>query len=284
MAILVLPGADAKADLWQVQLTGEGKGAFCFKITTVMKDAVLEHPNPAVRTLQDVEKKLGVRLVLGAPAEGGPSDPDGVGFLDWQLVIYSSGLGAALSFVHFVLGYKLQKGLLPSMPQLLLNAAYTGSSALPSVPLPWQMLQDAGLIMPKPFNAMPPRARRHVLAQLDVAPEEGNEQAGANQQEAENGDKSYILTFYGYIYPFKEAFEEHGIAGSWAAVSASDEKKEYVRYLAIKVDDTSKEKVKTVLEGILRGLPLYFINMVGEADPMSSWVQQQPSVLHTETP
>ena len=275
-----LPGADAGADLWQVQLAGDGsKGAFAYKIATVMKDAVLEHPNPAVRTLQDVEKVLGVRLVLGAPAQGGPSDPDDVGFLDWQLVIYSCGLGAALNFIHFILDYKLEKRLISSMPKLFLHSGYTAGLALPPLPLPWQALQDTSLPMPKPFNAMPPRTRRHVLAQLDV-----KEEAENNEQEAENGGKGYALTFYGNIYPFKGAFEEHGIAGSWVAIRASEEKKDYVRFLELKMDDASKEKVKEVLNGILRGLPLYFINMVGNADPMACWLQEQPSVLHTETP
>ena len=284
-----LPGADAKADLWQVQLAGEGKGAFSFKITTVMKDAVLEHPNPAVRTLQDVEKKLGVRLILGAPAQGGASDPDDVGFLDWQHVIYSCGLDAALNFIHFILDFKLQKRYLSSMPQLFLHVASPGSSAPPAVPLHWQALQDSSITVPKPFNAMPPRTRRHVLLQLDVAAEAGKAEAEVSTdrkgtEEAENHGKSYALTFYGNIYPFKDAFEEYGVAGAWAAIRASEEKKDYVRFLELKVDEASKKKVADVLNCVLRGLPLYFINMVGEADPMASWVQQQPSILHTETP
>ena len=280
-----LPGAAAETNLWQVQLAGDGsQGAFAYRITTVMKDAVLEHPNPAVRSLQDVEKVLGVRLILGAPAQGGPSDPDDVGFLDWQLVIYSCGLDAALNFIHFILEFKLQKRYLSSMPQLLLHMAYPGSSAPPlALPLPWQELQDTSIAVPKPFNAMPPRTRRHVLVQLDVAAETARAGAEAESQgEAEDDGKSYALTFYGNIYPFKSAFEEHGVAGSWVAIRASEEKKDYVRFLELKMDDACKEKVKEVLNGILRGLPLYFINMVGNADPMACWLQRQPSILHTE--
>lgn len=71
-----------------------------------MKEAIAVHPNEEVRTVQDIPKKLLVRLNLGGPALDGPSDPDSVGFIDWQCVIYSSGLHAALNFIHFILEYK----------------------------------------------------------------------------------------------------------------------------------------------------------------------------------
>ena len=50
----------------------------------------------------------------------------------------------------------------------------------------------------------------------------------------------------------------------------------------LKMDDASKQKVREVLEDVLKGHPLYLINMAGAADPMAAWLQQQ-TILHVET-
>ena len=55
-----------------------------------------------------------------------------------------------------------------------------------------------------------------------------------------------------------------------------------MRFLDLKMDDASKQKVREVLEDVLKGHPLYLINMAGAADPMAAWLQQQ-TILHVET-
>ena len=250
-----------------------------------MKDAVLEHPNPEVRTLQDIERVLRVRLVLGSPAQVGPSDPDQVGFVDWQLVIYSCGLSAALDFIHFILNYKVQKRILATMPELAVHVRSAGSTTPSFLPSPWQILSGTALAMPKPFGAMPPKGRRHVLVQLegprrqDDMEEDEKPKAEGNGEDAE---ATYTLSFYGNIYPFKDRFEDSGVPGALTVINTSQQK-DYVRYLLLKLDDASKDKVQEVLVDVLKKLPLFFINMAGDDDPMASWLLLQPSIVEAES-
>jgi hypothetical protein len=285
-----LQGADVDHDLWQLQLAGDkhkrSSTQLGFGLMKVVKDAILEHPNPNVRTLQDVERTLRIRLILGGPAQTGLSDPDEVGIADWQLVFYSCGLGSALDFIHFILDYKVRKNLLGSMPQLAVHVAYAGGSPLPAVPPPWKRVDGAALAMPKPYGALPPRGRRHALAHLDrqqvPASQENSEQdeeTTAGQANHSAMDFEYTLTFYGYLYPFKDRFENAGVPGTFAPTNTSGQK-DYVRYLRINADDTSKQKVCEVRETVLKGLPVYLIN--GDADPMALWLQQRPSIQHVE--
>jgi hypothetical protein len=55
-----------------------------------------------------------------------------------------------------------------------------------------------------------------------------------------------------------------------------------VRYLEIKLDPQSQDQVLMVLDCVLKGIPLYFVNMLGDADPMALWLQEQPSVFQAE--
>ena len=48
-------GASAATPLWQVQLSGQAKKAFNYKAAAVVRNALLQHPNTAVRSLQDLE-------------------------------------------------------------------------------------------------------------------------------------------------------------------------------------------------------------------------------------
>ena len=48
-------GAAANATLWQVQLTGIGKGAFAFQIKATASEAFREYPDPRVCIFNDLE-------------------------------------------------------------------------------------------------------------------------------------------------------------------------------------------------------------------------------------
>lgn len=265
--------------MWQVQLCGDNKGAFAFRVLTVAKDALQEHPDTRVRTLRDLETVLQVRLIVGSPAQAGPSDPDEVGFVDWQVVLYSTSLPAALAFIHFILDYKAQKGYASRVPDLAVHAVDADVGALPD---PWILLADSSFIPPKPFSVLPPKGRRHVILQLEQS-KEGK--PGVQSEEEDEADEkeemTYLLTFYGGIYHFKDRFEDLGVPGALVAINAS-EQKDYVRYLEIKLDPQSQDQVLMVLDCVLKGIPLYFVNMLGDADPMALWLQEQPSVFQAE--
>ena len=288
------PGANAATPLWQLQLSGNNKGAFAFRVLTVVKDALLQHPNADVRALRDLETILQLRLIVGSPAQAGPSDPDDVGFVDWEVAIYCSNVANALDFIHFILDFKVQHGYVASMPDLLLHAVDAGTGLLPS---PWQVLSDPAFIPPEPFRVMPPKGRRHVIAQLEKN-EDGVDGVDGpmeisddeNQKDPEDGeatkqerDATYTLSFWGCIYFFKERFEAKRIPGSLVATK-SQEHKDYIRYLEVNLDKESQLQVELVLEDILKGMPVYFINTAGEDDPMAVWLRQQPSIFQKETP
>ena len=228
---------------------------------------MLEYPNPLVRSLKDLEEVQQLRLVIGGPAKNGENDPDGVGLVDWQLVIYSGkgGVNAALDFVHFVMQHKVMKGYLDSMPALQARVVEPAAT-VHTLPTPWSLLTGDSVAPPLPFCALPPKGRRHVLCQLD-------------RQE----DGGHMLTFFGGIYHFKDRFETHGIQGALLATGTAGER-DYVRYVDCSVDEaTSRQRATTVLESVLLGLPLYFINSAGSDDPMAAWLQLQPSIAQLES-
>ena len=273
-------GVDGLIPLWQLQLAGPGKHHLAFKLLVVAREALLEHPDDAVRTLQDLESVMHVRCIAGGPPESGPSDPDRVGVTDWQLVIYCAGAtpAAGLSFLHFILNYKIQKGWLATLPDLFVRMAPGPHTHYPG---PWQATDNLGSPEPKAFGALPPRGRRHVLAQLEkeaLREEEVQEEKG---EESRQQQEKYILTFYGGIYHFRARFDEKQIPGAFVAKGAAGQP-DYVRYLEVAYEASSMQKVILVLEDVLKGMPVYFVNMTSSDDVMAVWLGQQPSIVQAE--
>eukprot|EP00435_Cladocopium_sp_Y103_P025345 s362_g6.t1 len=259
-------GAAADTRLWQIQLAGGNQKAFAFNILAIANEVLRDHPDLRVRSLKDLEEVQQLRLVIGSPAKSGDSDPDGVGIKDWQLAIYSGkgGVSAALNFIHFVLQQKISKGYWSSMPTLQARVMDPATCALPE---PWQTLSDATVAMPLPFGALPPKGRRHVVCQLD--------------RQGESIDDGYTVTFFGGIYHYKDRFENHHIQGTLLPVGTSN-KRDYVRYLECSMDAAAKQRIAGVLDAVLLGVPLYFINAAGGDDPMAAWLQLQPSIIQVE--
>ena len=246
----------------------------------VAREALLEHPDDKVRTLQDLESVLHVRCIAGGPPESGPSDPDRVGVTDWQLVIYCAGAtpAAGLSFLHFILKYKIQKGWLATLPDLFVRMVPALHTRYPE---PWQATDNLGGPEPKAFGVLPPRGRRHVLAQLDKAEELYEEKAQEEKGDESRQQEKYVLTFYGGIYHFRARFDEKQIPGAFVSKGAAG-KPDYGRYLEVAYEASSMQKVVLVLEDVLKGMPVYFVNMAGSGDVMAGWLRQQPSIVQAE--
>ena len=278
-------GASTTTPLWQVQLAGGGSGAFSFRILSVAKEALEEHPNDNIRSLRDLEGVLRIRLVAGAPAQAGPSDPDGLGIVDWQLVIYATAIKDVLEFIQFVLDYKVQKGYISGVPELIAQISHMGPGTFSA---PWKPLLDENIKLPKPFSVLPPKGRRHIVVQLEKQAEIDGD--GAADLATQGGEvavpfgptDSYVLTFYGGIYHFKDRFEERGVPGALLAMRTDQDQKEYVRYLEIKMDEVGMRQVRMVLEEVLKYIPLYFINLAGASDSLAIWLQKQSSIVQAE--
>ena len=238
---------------------------------TVAKEALAQNPDSKVQTLQALESEKRIRLLSGGPPLSGPTDVDKIGVLPWQVVLYVAGdaPNAALEFISFILEYKLQKGTLTTMPRLPLhcpNGALQGS-----LPAPWTdaCVSDASIQLPKPFATYPPRGRRHVLCQLE--------------RKGDDEDGPYIFSIFGNIYPFRNRFDEHQVAGAQLDLEEGDEttarSQEYVRYVEFDDLEEGKESMTTIFEKCLMGLPLYFINMTSQEDEVASWLLDRSDVV-----
>ena len=244
-----------------------------------------------MRTLHDLEKLLQVRVVAGGPPYSGPEDPDGMGFVLWQPVIYCTHWADALTFIHFILQYKLQRGYLKSMPELRMHLAGANCTDGYQLQAPWFFLEDpASFKLPGPFDVLPPKGRRHVLAQLEKHPSEDavNEAENlAGREKGTDGGTTYVLTFFGGIYHFKDGLEKEGLKS--IMVGTADEnppgKKEFARYLLFRMgDEVAMQQIHAVLVDALKELPVYFINMTDKGDVAAEWLQRQPSIFHAEGP
>ena len=76
----------------------------------MVRNALLQHPDTAVRRMQDLETILSIRLVLGEDSQSGPADPDGAGVVESQ--------PAQRSIIVYILNYKVENALLASCPCL----------------------------------------------------------------------------------------------------------------------------------------------------------------------
>ena len=222
--------------------------------------------DPNVQDLKGLEQVQQVRLISGGPPVEGQLDQDGVGIQRWQTVLYAAGEdpSRALDFIYLVLEHKLRRGILAVMPKLVVGFPNGGFQG----PLqgPWQlsaMASDSGV--PKPFAALPPRGRRHVLAQLEIK---------------EDGEgKKYLFTLFGNLYPFRGRLEELQVSAAELDLGAEGGA-QHIHFLEFADLDEGEALLNPVLERGLLRLPFYFINATKAAsDEVAMWIQAQPGAV-----
>ena len=259
-------------------MAGDNRKTFEHRLLSTVREALTEASFQKVQELQDLTSVLNLIFNIGSPPNQGLFDPDSVGLARWQTVIYCTSPDMAMSFINFILEYKVQKALLPSIPELQVHFVDPWNGPLPTS---WSRSPDPPAVtMPKPFQALPPRGRRHVLLQLD---KDGPNAGDAPEDGAENGHMIYMITFFGNLYPFRDLFEECGVAGTLTATSTSDEKN-YIRYLKCTMDENDLRRVEIIMDEVLKGIPIYFVNMVGDDDDLVHWLRDLPSVAQEEMP
>ena len=73
------------------------------------------------------------------------------------------------------------------------------------LPAPWILLASPErILVPKPFAALPPRGRRHML---EI---KGALNKNSSQEEVV---PKYLLTFYGGIFHFRQKFDDQEVPG-----------------------------------------------------------------------
>jgi hypothetical protein len=278
-------GGSATEPLWQLQVRHAGQNSFGFQILRVAQEAMLRYPDENIRDLDRMEEVHKVRLLHGAPALSGETDPDKVGIEPWQVVLYAAGStpNAALDFIKFILMHKVAKGHVQQLPKLAVASREAGVKDLPA---PWQ-LDTESVWCQKPFGALPPRGRRHVLCQLELkAAAPADVSADAPVEEGTGGGESdvelqasYCFSVFGNIYNYRDLFDAAGIPGGYV-VSPDEENREYVRSVEVSEDAKGKRVLQSILEEVLLKIPVYFINATGDkSNALASWLSQQPSVI-----
>ena len=141
---------------------------------------------------QSPEQK-GIKLLNGAPPQGGPADPDAVGLEPCLAAVYCTGESPQEGldiFKHLLQFRSVRKRRDRSISQpcrLVSWRPATPTDPFGKKPEGW-IYQQLRADEHKPFSALPPRGRRHVMMQMEKTSEQ---------------DDQYILCFGGNIYPAK---------------------------------------------------------------------------------
>ena len=88
---------------------------------TSAKEALASYDNGGITTLQELEEKDHIRLVVASSPLTGLLDVDKVGMVEWQIAFYAAGqtgICTVLGFIHHVLNHKVQQGQLREVPPL----------------------------------------------------------------------------------------------------------------------------------------------------------------------
>ena len=246
---------------------GSAKNSFTYQLLSNVKEALASNQDPNMQDLKAVEQTQKVRLISGGPPVEGQLDQDGVGIQKWQTVIYAAGEdpSKALDFIQLVLEHKLRRGILAVMPKLTVGFPNGGFQG----PLhgAWQlsaMASDSGGV-PKPFAALPPRGRRHVLAQLEIK---------------EDGEgKKYLFTLFGNLYPFRGRLEELQVSAAELDLG-TEGGAQHIHFLEFADLDEGEALLNPVLERGLLRLPVYFIDATSTVDDeVAAWLLEQPGVF-----
>ena len=198
-------------------------------------EAIRAFPDSRVHTLRDLEAISFVRLAMGTPLA--PHAPDATLQLsDHHVTLYSgNGWQTALAFVQFILAHKVAKSYLSCMPELLVKFLCPVQATLP---LPWKHIApDANALVPKPFNAMPPRGNMYVVARLEQKLIAVTVARKADDEPTVS--YSYVLSFSGGIYNFQRSFEGKAIPVTLIPTQHNTEQSTCARYLQLNPDMTS---------------------------------------------
>ncbi|CAK8986212.1 Uncharacterized protein SCF082_LOCUS461 [Durusdinium trenchii] len=235
---------DLQTPLWQIQFTGGGHRAFTFSMLSAVRDMLEQRGEEGVKTLSEMEATWHVRIITGAPPPSGSLDIDGTGIAEWAPAVYCAGVTPA-------------RGL-----QLIRDTLTCKAGKKPGLEPP------------------PLKGKRHVLAQLEVQPPGEEEE----EQQAETEEEKYVLSFFGGIYPFKERFDARRVLGGPVAKDGAEDQKEYVRFLdgLTLRDEQSEERIRIVLEDVLRGMPVFLINSTTRRNGMAAYLLTLGSVVRGE--
>ena len=191
--------------------------------------------------------------------------------LRWCLL--KSPKSAALEFILYILNYKVENGLLASCPCLGV-VMVQGQLPERGLPAPWMLLASPEpILVPKPFAALPPRGRRHML--------EIKGALNKNPSQEEVVPK-YLLTFFGGIFHFRQKLDDQEVPGVYLKTGASKHQCEYARYIEFGDAATGKLQV-TRVSGRASWTTCRSTSSTACEDPVAAWLAAQASVRTKRT-
>ncbi len=273
--------------LWQLQVTHGGRLSFGYQLLGVCREALQEHPNQNIRDLAHLEAEMHMKILHGAPPMTGAPDPDGVGLEAWQPVVYASTPAEGLDMIRFIMQHKVKTGQILQLPHFIAVFPAQPNTETPQVPAPW-IVHTEHPLQQHAFRALPPRGRRHVLLQVEVdgvqhgrstiPPNQEATQQDEEIQENDVVDKNYTIMFFGGIYGFRELFDAANIQGG-SVPQPDGTKDEYVRHMKVTSSESDRQRLKTIFEQVLLGVPVYLIDQTDSTDdPLVSWLLTQPAI------
>ena len=275
----IFPNGTTEESLWQLQIRHnptQKLNSFGFQLLANVRELLESHPNANVQDLKSLEDHERILIYNGGPGRNGENDPDKVGLEPWQPVLYQGGNdpNRSLDFIHLLMQHKLQKGQLVTLPNFMI-ACREGLPA--DLPAPWQLSTQA--FLQKPFGALPPRQRRHILCQLEIKDTTPNEQTLPEADAEHNLDTLYIFSVFGGMYSYRDMLDAANISTGYVELE-ENATREYIRFVQIKNNDEGRTTLRSLLEDVLCRVPLYFINATGNAsDPVAEWLRGQTSIV-----
>lgn len=272
--------------LWQIQIYHRAAGAAEFGVDLIgtLKDALRHHPSsPRICTIKDLYHQAKAKVLNGGPC-GDPAkeDPDGLGFVEWEPVIYVAGETPfeALTVIRLILEQKVREDRLPQLPSLHLVYPLAPGEKVPEGQLPrfWTAAPAAAprqepndhASLPDPFSVLPPcQNRRHVLGHLQIAAKKGP-----------TGDKLYNFKIFGGIGKFTNGFGRLRVPLTKTTVPThpGTDMARTVRNI------DGGLKIRTYIDRILRealcGVPLLlFTEVEDKHDCFVAWLLERPSII-----
>ncbi len=258
----IFAGGPADEPVYQLQIMHDHRPSITFGFLAAMRAFVPTYEGNA-QTLDELEQTRRIRFAV---AGGQGQDPDHVGVKPWRVAVYIGGatpvpaLDLLAAFVrHKASTLEFQATgvpalhVVPRVPELLGG----------QVPEPWVEMA-AGSVEAHPFDAPPPRGRRHVILML----------------EKEDATERYSVVVSGNTWAYRDRFEAAAVAGGY--IDEESAGREYVRVLRdLTVDDAGRARVEHILEaGVLHGQAVYLEHQIdAQDDPMLKWLTTMPTVF-----
>ena len=251
-----------EAPVFQYQIVHDTRPSVTFQFLTHFRQFLPTH-DVAIQNLEDLANQRRIRVGVS----GSNQESDETGTKPWRVVLYGMESDPR-SVIHLIAAFVEWKSKSPEyaeagVPDLLLTQASASVFQNCGLSIDWNVAAP-GSLSPHPFDAPPPKGRRHLLLQM-----EDNEQGG------------YDFMFFGGTWAYRAEFDKACVDSGF--VDAGD-RKEYVRLLKnIEDNDDGRARIGTIMQDVLKNQCVFLIVECEEANcGMLKWMKSLETVHFRE--